>query len=163
MATSVCKIEDIFESLIAKESIFRSSLLGCNSDEINFVEKHFECVLPAEYRCFLHIAGRAAGKIFQGTDIFYPRILELKDEAQVLLVELDVAHLLPADAKIFCMHQGYEINYFLPGSNDPPIFQFFEGQSSVSQPWASFSEYFRTSIEDHLTQWLDLNKEGTWK
>ncbi|WP_312414442.1 SMI1/KNR4 family protein [Comamonas sp.] len=163
MDNPVSKIEVIFESLIAQDSIFRSSLLGCNSDEIRLVEKHFECLLPDEYRYFLQIAGRSAGKIFQGTDIFYPRILELKDEAQVLLVELDVAHLLPADAKIFCMHQGYEINYFLPGSSDPPIFQFFEGQLSISQPWASLSEYFRTSIEDHLTQWLDLDKEGTWK
>lgn len=113
--------------------------------------------MPAEYRCFLQIAGKSAGKIFRGTDIFYPRVLDLKDVARELLVELDAAYLLPADAKIFCMHQGYEINYFLPGSNDPPIFQFFEGQSSVSQPWTSFSEYLRTSIEDHLTQWPNLD------
>ncbi|MGE8494769.1 SMI1/KNR4 family protein [Comamonas sp.] len=157
MINLIGNVENIFERLIKQEVISRSILIGCNNIDINFVEEHFECVLPTEYRCFLQIAGKSAGKIFQGTDIFFPRVLKLKDEARAFLVELDVAHLLPADAKIFCMHQGYEINYFLPGSNDPPIFQFFEGQSSVSQSWASFSEYLRASVENHLKQWPNLD------
>lgn len=150
-------VRKIFDTLVIQKSISRASLVGCNSAEIGIVQKHFGCDLPGEYYDFLSIAGRSAGKIFQGTDIFYPRVLELKDEARELLMELDVPHLLPADAKIFCMHQGYEINYFLPGSNNPPVFQFFEGQSSVSQPWNSFAEYLRSSIVDHVKQWPNLN------
>lgn len=55
------------------------------------------------------------------------------------------------------MHQGYEILYFQPISDDPPIFQFFEGESSITQPWESFSEFLKESIENHIIQWQDLN------
>lgn len=103
------------------------------------------------------VAGHSAGKIFCGVDIFYPRLLSLKSEAEELLDELSLSDLLPADAKVFCMHQGYEINYFLPVSDDPPVFQFFEGQSSSVKTWDSFSGFLMASIESHLTQWPDLN------
>ncbi|WP_277964785.1 hypothetical protein [Pseudomonas sp. RIT-To-2] len=106
---------------------------------------------------FLTIAGRSAGKVFCGVDIFYPRLLSLQFEADELLDELGLSDLLPTDAKVFCMHQGYEINYFLPISDDPPVFQFFEGQSSIAKTWDSFSSFLIASIGDHLLQWSDLN------
>lgn len=150
-------VKNLFSALVQQGTISESSLIGCTDEELVSIELHFGGKLPSAYREFLGIAGRAAGKLFQGTDIFYPRILELQCEAKELLTELNLPDLLPVDAKIFCMHQGYELNYFLPVSDDPPVYQFFEGQDSVTLPWQSFSEFLRTSIENHLAQWANLN------
>ena len=149
-------VVDLFASMVRRKEIPQGRLIGCIDGEIESVERHFNGTLPSAYRDFLTIAGKGAGKLFQGTDIFYPKVLELQSAANDLLMELDVAGLLPQDAKVFCMHQGYEINYFLPDLDDPPVFQFFEGQKSVSQPWNSFSEFLRYEVERHLTQWPDL-------
>jgi hypothetical protein len=150
-------VKKLFDALVQQGAILETSLVGCTDAEIATIEQHFGCILPAAYRDFLSLAGKSAGKLFRGTDIFFPRVLALRAEACELMNELNLADLLPVDAKIFCMHQGYEINYFLPISNDPPVCQFFEGQSSTTQPWKSFSEFLKNSIENHLVQWHDLN------
>ncbi|WP_081005854.1 SMI1/KNR4 family protein [Pseudomonas asplenii] len=150
-------VRDIFHELVLRGVILDSALVGCSEVEIASIEQHFGCKVPLAYREFLTIAGRSAGKIFCGVDIFYPRLLSLKFEADELLDELGLSDLLPTDAKVFCMHQGYEINYFLPVADDPPVFQFFEGQSSIDKTWDSFSSFLISSIENHLLQWSDLN------
>jgi hypothetical protein len=143
-------VRDIFHELVLRGVILDSALVGCSEVEIASIEQHFGCKVPLAYREFLTIAGRSAGKIFCGVDIFYPRLLSLKFEADELLDELGLSDFLPTDAKVFCMHQGYEINYFLPVSDDPPVFQFFEGQSSITKTWDSFSSFL-------VLQWSDLN------
>ncbi|MDD1136643.1 SMI1/KNR4 family protein [Pseudomonas sp. TNT2022 ID233] len=150
-------VRDIFHELVLRGVISEPNLVGCSEVDIASVEQHFGCEIPLAYRDFLTIAGRSAGKIFCGVDIFYPRLFNLKLEAEELLDELSLSGLLPADAKVFCMHQGYEINYFLPVSDDPPVFQFFEGQSSIAKAWDSFSGFLIASIESHLAQWPNLN------
>lgn len=150
-------VRDIFHELVLRGVILDSTLVGCSEVEIASIEQHFGCEVPLAYREFLTIAGRSAGKIFCGVDIFYPRLLSLKFEADELLDELGLSDLLPTDAKVFCMHQGYEINYFLPVPDDPPVFQFFEGQSSITKTWDSFSSFLIASIGNHLLQWSDLN------
>jgi hypothetical protein len=150
-------VKNLFDDLVQQGAILQTSLVGCTAQEIASIEQHFSDSLPVAYHDFLSIAGRSAGKLFRGTDVFYPRVLELQSEAREVLNELGLPNLLPIDAKIFCMHQGYEINYFLPISDDPPVYQFFEGQSSTTRPWNSFTEFMKNSIEDHLAQWRDLN------
>jgi hypothetical protein len=147
----------MFAALKEKGAILPANLSGCTGEEISSVEQHFGCKLPLAYREFLVIAGKGAGKLFRGTDIFYPRVLQLQSEARELLTELNLSELLPSDAKVFCIHQGYEINYFLPVSDDPPVYQFFEGQASVTQPWQGLSSFVSTAIESHLAQWQNLN------
>ncbi|WP_311970484.1 SMI1/KNR4 family protein [Pseudomonas baltica] len=150
-------VRDIFHELVLRGVILNSTLVGCSEVEIASIEQNFGCKVPLAYREFLTIAGRSAGKIFCGVDIFYPRLLSLKVEADELLDELGLSDLLPTDAKVFCMHQGYEINYFLPISDDPPVFQFFEGQNSMTKTWDGFSSFLIASIGNHLLQWPDLN------
>jgi len=151
------KVKEVFSAIVLQGAIAETNLIGCNDDEVSIVEKHFACQLPQAYKDFLSIAGKGAGKLFRGTDIFYPRILELQSEAKELLAELELTVLLPHDAKVFCMHQGYELNYFVPTSDDPPVFQFFEGQTDVVIAWKTFSEFILTTIQSHLEQWSDLN------
>lgn len=66
-------------------------------------------------------------------------------------------NLLPPDAKVFFMHQGYEFAYFLPASNDPAVFQFYEGQGEVARPWDSMTAFFADAIGQHLSVRDSLN------
>lgn len=150
------RIRSAFSELVRGERMHSDSLKGCNAEEIAKVEDHFGCSIPASYRDFLSIAGRGAWRLFQGTDIFYPRVLGLQKDAENLLCEQGMSQLLSPDAKVFCMHQGYEMNFFLPGTDDPAVFQFVEGDTGASRPWGSFSDFIETSIQDHLKQWSDL-------
>lgn len=150
-------MKNIFNNLIEKGNIKKSSIIGCSDQDIFEIEKHFQCELPMIYVDFLRIAGKKAGKVFCGTDIFFPRLLDLQLEAESLLVELGMEEVLPANGKVFYMHQGYEINYFIPSTDDPPVFQFVEGNNSATIAWASFSNFIETSIKDHLQHWSDLS------
>ncbi|UZE31256.1 SMI1/KNR4 family protein [Pseudomonas asplenii] len=151
------RVRQIFFDLERSGCISKDILLGCNEEEIFGVEKKFNCVLPVAYRDFLSVAGRSAGKLFFGTDIFYPGVLELDLATEELFSESGRPDFYPGEAKIFCMHQGYEILFFIPGADDPPVFQYVEGDGSITRPWSSFSDFLRGSIEDHLAQWSDLN------
>lgn len=150
-------VNQILSNLVEEGAISSSSFVGCSASEIAAVEAHFNCDLPKSYRAFLAVAGRAAGKLFKGTDIFYPRLVQLQCEAIRLFLENGVQQTLPENAKVFCMHQGYEVNYFLPGSDNPAVYQYVEGQNSATKSWESFSEFLRQSILQHRMLWPDLS------
>lgn len=151
------QVKEAFLALVQQGAIAKANLIGCTDEEILIIQKHFSCQLPQAYKDFLLIAGKGAGILFRGSDIFYPRVLELQSEAKELLSELGLTTLLPIDAKVFCMHQGYELNYFMPTSDDPPVFQFFEGEINAFVAWESFSKFIKASIQSHLGQWPDVN------
>ena len=74
--------------------------------------------LPWSYECFLRSMGRDAGGIFAGSDLSYAEVLGLRRDAQELLLENESKFILPEDAVVFWMHQGYQFA-FLQGSNGP--------------------------------------------
>jgi len=147
----------VFDDLIQQRFLLPTELHGCTKRELEELEEHFQFQLPHVYREFMSLAGKGAGSLFRGTDIFFPRVLKLQSEAMDLLTELGKTSVLPSNAKVFCMHQGYEINYFLPEEDNPPIFQFFEGQDRATRPWKTFSEFLDSAIDSHLKQWGNLH------
>lgn len=54
---------------------------------------------------------------FHGSDLGNPE--KLGEDAKELLIENDDLDLLPSDAVVFLMHQGYSFYYFL--SSDPEV------------------------------------------
>lgn len=150
-------VREVFLDLDRQGLLDFSSLQGCSNEEISKVEANFGCELPFSYREFLTIAGKKAGLLFAGTDIFYPGLLMLNSHADELLDELGLQGLFPANAKVFCMHQGYEVDFFLPGSAGPLIFQFVEGQTCITQPWEGFLSFLVQSVDAHLQIWSSLN------
>ena len=143
-------------ALIEQQRLSPASLCGCTPEEIATIEQ-FNCSLPAEYLGFLAMAGKRSGKLFQGTDMLYAEILDLRPEAEELLAERNLAHLLPQEACVFSMHQGYVFNFFLPDCDDPAVFQYLEGDTFVTQPWNSFSDFLRDTIDQHLKVWPNLD------
>jgi hypothetical protein len=150
-------VEKAFLEIISNGAIKRENLIGCSDREIDIIEKHFSFTLPYEYRKFLSVAGKGAGKLFQGSDIFFPSLLELQEEAKYLLLELSLDNLFDGSEKIFYMHQGYEFNYFKDLSADPVVMQFTEGCDGPIVAYERFSDFIISSIKEHLSGWPRLD------
>jgi hypothetical protein len=70
--------------------------------------------LPIQYEEFLLAMGRQAGELLRGTDFFYPSALGLPKDGRELLADNDASHLLPRDALVVGMHQGYQLYWLSP-------------------------------------------------
>jgi SMI1 / KNR4 family (SUKH-1) len=128
-----------------------AEIAGCTQEEVSSLEKRFGIVLPEIYRDWLRVMGRGAGHYLEGSDAFYPGLLELRDAAGELLRENGQPFSLAQDAFVFLMHQGYQFLYFRtePLDPDPPVILYLEGESP-EQKWEHVSDYFKQVLDDHL-------------
>jgi hypothetical protein len=128
-----------------------TDLTGCNPDDILALEQKFGITLPETYCDWLRVMGRGAGHYLEGSDAFYPRLLELRSSAEELLIENGRPFFLPQDAFVFLMHQGYQFLYFrtAPPDADPPVILYLEGESPL-QRWTHVSSYFQQVLDDHV-------------
>lgn len=127
---------------------------GCTQAEIAEIEESARMPLPSVYHEFLLQAGRRAGLFYEGSDMFYPGLLELREAACELLQEAHNDFLLPTDAFVFFMHQGYQFMYFrvVVGDADPPVYNYIEGDLMPEQAYERFSNFVKESIEEHRRQ-----------
>lgn len=141
---------EIIKCLIENRIATANEIIGCSTDDIRALEKSIGTSLPKKYQEFLLAAGHSAGRLFQGTDIFYRNLMGLKDDAISLLNENNEKFTLPIDTFVISMHQGYEFNYFkLTEGDDPPIYQYVEGGGPPMVAWASFTNFLNDSINAH--------------
>jgi hypothetical protein len=121
---------------------------GCSEEEIIQLEGLVGDRLPDKYRNFLLASGHQAGKLFQGTSIFFHDLKDLKREAENLLLENNESYTLPENSFVFSMHQGYEFKFFLlSDGDDPPIYQYVEGSGKPEVSWQSFRSFLIEEIE----------------
>jgi SMI1-KNR4 cell-wall len=75
----------------------------------------------------------------------------LQEEAVALLNYNNEDFILPTDAFVFSMHQGYEFKYFKTSEgDDPPVYQYVEGNGHPPvMVWNSFSSYLTYCIAQH--------------
>jgi hypothetical protein len=106
--------------------------ISCSQTEIQALETAIGFSLPSAYiQNFLIPLGKGAGVFLQGEDCFYDQLLDLQSGARELLLEEKFPEVLPADAFVFWMHQGYQFAFFRIGEGeDPPVYHFEEGQES---------------------------------
>lgn len=124
------------------------SLIGCTTDEIAEIERLAGARLPTVYREFMAMAGKRAGAPLTGTDYGYPTVLKLRSWALELLSECQVDYVLPANMFVFAMHQGYEFaSFVVDATDDPPVYQFVEGEGQPRIEWESFSTYLRDVLQ----------------
>lgn len=128
-----------------------ATIIGCNKTEIAEVKEQWSQKLPLAYLEFLQTMGKEAGRLFVGSEIFYPECLELRESAVELLSEFDKEDVLPDDAIVFSMHQGYQFLFFKSSEgDDPPVYHYSEGKDYFTKIRDSFSYYIYCSIQDHL-------------
>lgn len=95
--------------------------------------------LPAAYESFLRGIGRGAGPVWVGTDVFFPRALELPGFRDEWIGEMGG---IPSNALVWMMHQGYTAAYIRPEDGDDPIvFTINEYEKDGASTGRSFSAF----------------------
>jgi hypothetical protein len=142
--------ESLISSLLNAKICQASDIRGASAEEVATLARSAGQNLPAQYREFLLGIGHGAGEFLQGTDIFLSALDGLKDEANSLLQENDEEAQLANDAFVFSMHQGYEFSYFITSDgDDPPVYQYVEGNGPPVLTWNSISDFLSISIAQH--------------
>jgi hypothetical protein len=128
----------------------------CSQEEVQALEQFIGRPLPLAYREFLLLMGKGMDEFLRGSEIFYPTMYELQQDAVELLKEDDFPEQLPRDAFVFFMHEGYQFNFFHTSEgDDPPVYRFYEGKDPNS---------FRL-IYPHFTSFLvrELQNEAWYR
>jgi hypothetical protein len=142
-------IQQLTESLELHSVASHGNLFGCSDEEILRVQQQFAFELPNAYRLFLATMGKGAGKFFVGTDLFFPSILGVTDDARELVSEDSAEITLPDNAIVFAMHQGYQFMFMLAdGSDDPPVVSYLERSGKFDKQSESFSQYLLSASND---------------
>jgi len=130
--------------------------IGCDEKEIEEIEMFIKGRLPKAYREFLLLMGHSCGQFLQGSDCFYKILKDLQVYAQDLLREDHNSGVLPEDAFVFFMHQGYYFLFFrLTEGDDPPIYSYLENmaqpeQSVMTKEYLCLNDFLVAEMETYI-------------
>jgi hypothetical protein len=144
-------IDIIMKKLVFYNIASAYDFLGCTSDEIEaLMQAQNVSRLPKYYLEFLTRMGKKAGNFWMGSHFFYPDLCDLKESAFELLAEDKKGFVLPDDAFINMMHQGYQFAYFHTETDDedPPVFFYLENAGEAKRIANSVTEFLDGSAED---------------
>ncbi|SCE64610.1 SMI1/KNR4 family protein [Micromonospora mirobrigensis] len=104
--------------------------------------------LPDAYVEFLVQMGVRGGRLLQGTEAFFPEILELPRDAEEFFQEDEGGMPLPRGAQVFAMHQGYQV-YWLSDLlvPDPEVVLYMERRSEPMEVWPSFTHFINAEFQ----------------
>ncbi len=149
-----------FEAVDVEDS---QQVKPCTEEEVRLLEKEVGFSLPAAYQEFLLWMGHRAGKLLRGEDCFYEYILGNQKGAVELLEENGNPEVLPEDALVFCMHQGY-VFYFMRVSegDDPPIYFYSEAMKPrrFILSHRNFAEFLRNEMEERMKYLATYGKDA---
>jgi hypothetical protein len=156
-------IEELTQALIQHRLATPQEIRGCTLEEIDRLERHFGITLPQMYRSFLLKMGHSSGYFMAGTHTTYQFLFSLRDwavemlENESLLIEQGIMKpehrnfVLPGEAFVFAMHQGYVIYYFrLDEGPNPPVYYYIEGEGTSTRDTESFMDYLHRELKAHL-------------
>ena len=128
---------------------------GLSPPEIAEIERDQPAPLPAAYRRFLEIAGRGAGGLLVGSDVFHPAatvgrssILGVGQAARDLLAENDVPFALTENDRVILMHQGYMFDFLRGAGPDPEVWSYCEGDDLPAARCAHFTEWLAAAVAE---------------
>lgn len=123
---------------------FQGKIAPCDEAQIYSIEQRCNIFLPKAYRDFLLWGGISAGGFLRDSNLFYDsssQFLEMREIAEELLIEDDFIDLLPEDAFVFDIHQGYIFWFFRTvDGDDPPVYIYQQGDSPVFQTSIPFKQ-----------------------
>lgn len=146
---------ETFDALIAR-CVTRgwarpSDIGGCTEEEIQLVADRQGVPLPPAYQAFLSRMGRRAGALMGGSDVFYSWPLGMREGALELLAENGDPFVLPDDALVFWMHQGYQFMFMCASEgDDPPVYYYMEGTEVAIREHEHFTDFLSSQI-GHLS------------
>jgi hypothetical protein len=144
-------VTDAVRRLASAGLVRPNELRGCSEEDVRELEAATGVRLPASYRAFLQVMGRSAGDFFDGTDVLFPALLTLREDAEFLLQRCNAAvRLLPNDF-VFAVHQGYTFLFLrTDGTDDPPVYVYLEDDPEFRKAGDSFSSWLRGAVQDEI-------------
>lgn len=128
----------------------QTTTTGCSDSELRELERKQGRALPAAYLGFLRAVGGNAGEFLRGSDFLFAQLDDLQTGAQALLND-DGGPTLPANAFVFCGHQGYQFLFFtVDDCPDPPIQYYLEGTRSFRTVTACFSDWLTDTVKEEF-------------
>lgn len=144
------KINELFYHLKISHP---KSVFPCTAQEVNDLEATIGLKLPLAYKEFLLWAGHGAGRLMIGSQFYYDDLLAIQEIAAEMLEEDKSPEILPKDAFVFWMHQGYMFSFFRTSEgDDPPVHHYCEGENEgnfVIAKQKSFTRFLEVEIQDH--------------
>jgi hypothetical protein len=128
-------------------------LLGLDERAIQEVEDDQPARLAFAYRCFLATAGKGAGRFLQGSDVFHPQVIGLREVAQELLGGHGLA--LEENDRVILVHQGYQFDFLRGEGADPEVWSCSEGEVPERR-YARFTDWLRANAEEQTSAWAHL-------
>lgn len=142
-------IAEVTRRLVLRNVASPATIAGCTSAEIDAIKQSIRKPLPEVYEQFLTMMGRQAGRFFQGTDMYYPAILGLNEDAAQILEEESAGLVLPETAIVFSMHQGYQFMFMSSDEgDDPPVYYYIEGADQFVRKYDHFSQFLLDATAD---------------
>ena len=103
--------------------------------------------LPPAFKAYFYMHQSVKGE--EVTDAKHA--IELQEEARELLKESGSEFQLPASSFVFAAYEGHLFFYFpLDGTEDPPVFRYFEGDAIPKPYLGSFSAWVYMEAEKLL-------------
>jgi hypothetical protein len=140
------------QRLVAEGVATDADIIGCSAEEVAQVVAAQGAPLPWLYERFLRVMGKGAGDLLIGSDVYFPKVLDLRRAALELLGECGHPFDLPETAVVFLMHQGYQFMYFESAQpEDPPVMRFMEGWTAPRQEYERFTNFLDGSIREAVS------------
>jgi hypothetical protein len=125
---------------------------GLDGDVIQEIAGDQPAPLADAYRWFLEAAGRGAGRFLQGSDVFHPEIIGLRQAARELL---DDDGFLTDDDRVILMHQGCQFDFLRGRGPDPEVWSYCEG-NAPERHYARFTDWLKANAEEQTKAWAHL-------
>lgn len=143
------QVAQISVILLRRGTATEDTIKGCSADEIEEIESDVGQPLPVAYREFLSKMGREAGAFYVGTDMFYPNLLGITEAARDLVREERSDIVLPDDAVVFSMHQGYQFLFVRSGDgDDPPVYYYMEQSGAFVKKAEELTKFLLDVAQD---------------
>ena len=151
-------IQGSIEKLVSAGLASPGQMAGCSEVDIRQLESLAGAKLPKAYEKFLKAMGRGAGDFLAGTDLFMPKLPNLRTWAETLLQRTNSPFQLPPGIFVFLVHQGYQFMFFyLNQGDDPEVFHFEEGDEQPHMVFGRFTEWLAASVDDEIAAYRDVH------
>ncbi|MBP2584666.1 hypothetical protein J3A78_005144 [Streptomyces sp. PvR006] len=131
-------------------------LRGLSAGQLDEVERDQPAPLAGAYACFLRLVGGGAGRFLQGSDVFYPHVIGLREAADELLRENQEPFHLGSSDRVIFMHQGYQFEFLRGEGTDPEVWSYSEGDAEPSRVYIRFTDWLEANVRQQREAWTHL-------
>ncbi len=127
---------------------------GLEPASVQEVDDDQPAPLARAYRLFLENAGGGAGHFLQGSDVFHPHVLGIRQAADELLAGSGLA--LRDDDRVILMHQGVQFDFLRGSGDDPEVWSYCEDDSTPTRSHERFTDWLRANVQEQTHAWAHL-------